>query len=288
MSNSMEKDKLSDAINQGNELGKLAKVLFDRATASFYTSMFIEIVAGSLGVIIGLMEISDKSKVIFAVFGFLLLAIAYYLRIKFEAVYENAETMRRQSVLAIGLGWKIGRIQFSDWRMFAGKKALQETEKNPLSLNYYASGEEVSPKRLLEMTQESAFWTRHLYCYLSFYVWLGFSLAILLFASVLTFSASGYIQQGLATKIVYITYLILPLILALDILNWGFRLNRLIASIRSIERGLETMEDEKFFDEKQILRLVFEYNCQLTQGFPIPGVFFNLYHDNIQSLWEKR
>lgn len=278
----------SDAIIQGKELGKLAKILFDRATNSFYASVGIEIIAGSLGIIIGLMEISDKTKILFAVVGFLLLSVAYYLRVKFEATYENAETMRRQSVLAIGLGWKIRKTQFSDWRMFAGKKALREIEKNPLDSNYYASDELVSPRRLLEMTQESAFWTRHLYCYLRTYLWIVFLLTVLLFILVLTFSASGYIQQGLAMKIVYITYLILPLILSLDILNWGLRLNRLINSTRNIENGLEMMEDENIFDEKEILRLVFEYNCQLTQGFPIPGICFNLHHDDIRSLWEKR
>jgi len=278
----------SNAIKQGEELGKLAKVLFDKSTSSFYSSMIVEAIAGSLGIVIGLMEINDKARIIFAVLGFSLLLIAYYLRSKFEATYENAETMRRQSVLAIGLGWEISKTQFSEWRMFAGKSALHKTEQNPLESNYYASSEVVGAKRLLEMTQESAFWTRHLYCYLKNYLWASFILSLILFVFVLTFSASGYIHQGLAMKIVYVTYLILPLILSLDILNWTLKLDRSIKSIRSIERGLESIEKESNFDEQQILRLVFEYNCQLTQGFPIPVMFFNIYHDDIQSLWDKR
>lgn len=278
----------SDAIKQGKELGKLAKILFDRATTNFYTSIIIEIIAGGLGIVIGLTNIEDKAKVIFAVLGFLLLSIAYCFRVKFEEIYENAETMRRQSVLAIGLGWMIGKTQFSEWRLFAGKKAIKETEQNPLDSNYYASNEVVGAKRLLEMTQESAFWTKHLYCYLRTYLFIGFILAVILFISVLTFSASGYVQQGLAMKIVYITYLILPLILSLDILNWLLKLNRTINSIKNIENGLEAIEKENNFDEQQILRLVFEYNCQLTQGFPTPDMFFKLYHDDIQSLWDKR
>jgi hypothetical protein len=105
---------------------------------------------------------------------------------------------------------------------------------------------------------------------------------------VLTVSTSGFIQQSLASKIVYVTYLILPLILSLDLLNWGARLNRLIGAVRRIEDNLEKIEDDETLDEKQILRMVFEYNCQLVTGFPIPVWFYKKYRGHIQFLWDKR
>lgn len=272
---------------QSTELGNLAKLLFDRAVFFWYLAVGIEIGAGILAVVAGLAAFSDKLNIILAVVGFLLFASAYYLKIRFESVYDNAETMRRQSVLADALGWPISRTQFSEWRQLAGKKILQKFEAQKPDPNYYATNQTTGPRRLLEMTQESAFWTRHLYTYLKSWVWAAFIIFIGFFFLVITFAASNVVQSSTALKIVYAVYLLLPLVLSLDMLKWGLRLENLIGSIKQIGSDLEVLEHEQDLPESKVLRLVSEYNCQVVAGFPVPNWFFMRHHDEIDALWKK-
>lgn len=275
-------------INQGAELTRLSQLLFDRGVKLFYGAVIIECVAGLGSVIFSIFEFSVQVKLVTAVIGFLLLTIAYSCKILFENTYDNAETMRRQSVLNSGLGWPITKTQFSEWRCLAGPKILQEVEVKPLDVNYFATAEQPGAKRLLQMTQESAFWTRHLYIALQKWIWPAFIFSVFFFVLVVTSSVSGYIPPSFGLKIVYIVYLILPLILTLDILGWALRLGRIIKALKAIEDDLETLENSENLSKEHVLRLVAEYNCQIVRGFPIPGWFFRSQHDYIASLWAKR
>lgn len=277
----------TEAKQQATELGNLAKLLFDRAVFFWYSAVGIEIVAGLLAVGAGLATLSDKVNVLLAVIGFLLFASAHYFKILFEKIYDNAETMRRQSVLADALGWSITKVQFSEWRQLAGKKILQKFGTQNPDPAYYATSQTTGSRRLLEMTQESAFWTRHLYTYLQSWVWGASAFFFLLFFLVITFAASNIVQSSTALKIVYAVYLLLPLVLSLDMLKWALRLGHLIGSIKQIEGDLETLESEQNLTEPKVLRLVSEYNCQVVAGFPIPKWFFKRHHDEIDSLWKS-
>lgn len=272
---------------QGAELGNLAKLLFDKAVRFFYGAIAIEVVAGVGAVIFGIFDFSDEQKITAAVVGFGLLAIAYYFKIRFEVIYDSAETMRRQSALNEGLSWPIPKTQFSDWRCLAGEKILSEADSHPLDPDYFATKKEPGPRRFLEMTQESAFWTRHLYTELKNWIWPIFVFAAFFFLLVVTLSASGYVQQSIALKIVYAVYLILPLVLTLDILGWALRLGRIIGTIKNIEEDMERLAGDENASIENILRLVAEYNCQLVRGFPIPGWFFRARHNYISNLWHK-
>lgn len=269
------------------ELEGLAKMLFDKAVGFRYWALFIEIGAGLLATFIAIIQPSENVIFFMAFVGFALLAVSYTFKICFAQTYENAETMRRQAVLANGLGWDIERVQFSEWRRLAGKNALKKIEDVRLDENYYATQQDPSPLRLLEMTQESAFWTRHLYVNIKFYLWIIFLVAVTLFLVVLTLTSTSVFASNISLQIAYVVYLLMPLILTLDVLGWAIKLTSLSSSIKKIEEDLERLKISENLNETSVLRLVFEYNCQLIQGFPIPNWFFNQQHDYIASLWER-
>ncbi len=279
---------ISETTRQGLELRSLSKLLFDRAVLQWYTAISLEIVAGLIPLITILTTFSLRGEVIIAFTGAFVLATAFYLKILFERTYDSAESMRRQSVFNEALGWSISKTQFSEWRRIAGDRLLRKLVSNGEDLEYFASRQDVGPRRLFEMTQESAFWTRHLYRGLEKYVWFGFTAATALLIAALTIAAAASLPESVALSIVYAVYLILPLVLTVNLLNWGIRLHRLAETIEGIEKDLERMEAESNCNEPQVLRLVDEYNCQLTAGFPIPGWFYQRMRNRINLLWDKR
>jgi len=269
---------------KGEELNQISRLLFDKASGKWYRAIIIEVIAGVLGATISLLNLTLTQNTALAIVGFLLLLWSYVGKLHFSNLYGAAETMRRQSVLTEALDWSISDIQFSEWRSKAGLKILKQFQLNPRDDDYYATREPASAKRLLEMTAESAFWTRHLYERLIYFV-AAFFVASVLLAVVTIGYATLPESANERLKIIYFLYLFLPTILSIDIFGWLTKLIEIKASIKDVERGLELLAADASLDTAQVMRLVSEYNCQLVSGFPIPNWFFNISHDDIKELW---
>lgn len=273
---------------QGEELNQLSRLLFDNAADKWYSGIAIEVLAGIFGIIIGVFSPQKDVRLILTIIGFLLIIARYVLKLLFEDIYDRAETMRRQSVLTESLDWPIDRTQFSEWRLKAGKKILDNFKLKPRDPDYYATQQAVGPKRLLETTLESAFWTRNIYSKIRLWVW-GL-LVIFIFSTILIISLTSLeaISSDLQSGIVYILYLFFPIVLSIDLFGWGLRLNKLSISIKEIECDLERLSGDSDITEVKVMRLVSEYNCQVVQGFPIHNRLFKMWHDEVQELWNKR
>lgn len=277
-----------DNQKRGEQLNQFARLLFDEAATNFYLSLAIEILSGLLAVVITLWKPSDDINFIFAIIGFALLAYAYFLRFRFDNQYDTAETMRRQSVLSEALDWPISTVQFSDWKLRASKATMQKMELEKRPDDYYETKANFGAKKLLEMTAESAFFTRCLYTKLQqilsiLLIVSGFSAFVVV--SVLPLSI---VPSQIALKVAYIVYLMLPIMLSIDLLGWVLKLSRLIKSIKEVETDIERLSNDSVIEEKQIMRLVSEYNCQVTCGFPIHNRLFKFWHNGIKKLWENR
>lgn len=277
----------TSTCQQGKELGLLAKFLFDKAVVFWYTAIGIEIFVSLFAIITTVTRLPEKFNISVAAVGFSLLAVAYCLKISFYGAYDTAETMRRQSVLTLALNWPISKVQFSAWRCLAGKNIIKKVDAFQPTHPYYSTKEKEPKLRLLEMTAESAFWTRHLYFYLKRYIRIIFIIALAFVVLVPTLASTDFLSHDFASKIVYIIYLFAPLILTLDVLGWAIKLGRLENAMQQIENDLENLAHEPLLDERKVLRLVSEYNCQVAAGFPVPSWFFNFYHDRIDALWVR-
>jgi hypothetical protein len=273
---------------QGEELNQLSRLVFRRATRFWYSAISIELAAGILGVGALIARPTQNWELLLAIVGFILFATAYYLKIVFDRRYEDAETMRRQSVLTEALNWPINRTQFSEWRLRAGRSLLREFEVESRDPDYYETQAVTGPKRLTEMTIESAFYTRHLYIEARKGVWIIFAVAAILIVGFMALAALPALPPKSSFWVTYFIFALLPVLLSIDLLYWGIKLNRLIYSLCRIEEGLDRIKEEERTELPQVLRLVAEYNCQVVRGFPIPDWFFNRHHDTIKALWNKR
>jgi hypothetical protein len=277
-----------DSRQIGNELNQLSRILFDDAASNWYASAGIEVIAGILGATLGVTGASGSWALLGAMVGLILFGWAYYLRLRFEHKYDLAETMRRQSILSEALGWPVERVQASEWRRRAGRKVVQQFTQRVREEDYYSTTEAIGPRRLAEMTLESAFWTRHLYGKLRIIVWATFVTALIVSALVISAPAFGVAPQAVAVRIATAVYILLPVLLTIDLLGWAIRLGRLMSGIREVETDLERIEGADIVDAQQVLRLVSEYNCLVVNGFPIHPRLYQRWHDEIHKLWARR
>lgn len=162
---------MTNQSQKGEELNQLSRILFDKASRLGWMGLGLECGGALLGVIGGYTFVEHESQVVNAIVVFLLFLIGYALRIHSSDIYDSAETMRRQSVFSEALGWQIPRTQFSIWREKAGKRVLSVFEREPRDPDYYSTTQEPGPRRLLEMTDESNFYTWHLYS--KIHLWTG-------------------------------------------------------------------------------------------------------------------
>lgn len=272
---------------RGEELSQLARLLFDAAARKWYGAGAIEIVAGALGVALGLLVIPDDLALLGAIVGLLLLFTAYLFRLWSEDQHESAEAMRRQAVLTEGLGWPVDRVQVSTWRAKAGRRILDKFSFTPRAEDYYTTEQDASPLKLAEMTMESAFYTRLLYTHLRVWVWIVLGVAALM--SALALFASGFEFTSAATdnRLVLAVSLLLPLVLSFDLLGWGLRLGRQIKRICDIEEELERLTNDGKIAETDVLRLTAEYNCEVANGIPVLSWLFWRWHNDIRDQWER-
>lgn len=277
-----------DSPTIGYELSQLARFLFDDATNNWYSSLGLQIIVGIAGTGVTIWQTTDNNKFGIAVGLFALLGWAYYLRIRFDENYDRAETMRRQAALSEGIGFPISDTQVSEWRRRVGSKILKRFDSEPRPDNYYASQKPIGSRRLLEMTIESAFYTRHLYSKLKEWIWLLLIGALILSFAVLTVLPFDFIPKSILLKAAYTLYLLLPILLSIDLLLWALRLERLSRSIYEIEKDMENLSKENNPQESHVIRLVSEYNCQVAYGTPIHNWLFKIWHDEINLLWNKR
>lgn len=277
-----------DNAKQGEELNQLSRLLFDTAANDWYLAIGIEILTALIGVGASIAILTNDWKLFLAIIGFILFTISYYLKLRFENTYDRAETMRRQSVITEALGWSIGQTQFSEWRLRAGKKILDMFKMKSRDKDYYATKKPEGSRRLLEMTTESAFFTRHLYCKLQGLIWLLFVIAVVFSIIVIGVSQFQFVSPNTRFFVVYGIYLLLPVMLTVDLLGLGLRLGRLSESIEEVEEDLERLDKEKRINETQVMRLISEYNCQVTSGVPVHSFLFRMWHDEINELWNKR
>ncbi len=276
-----------DNKQQGAELNQLSRVLFNEAATLWQWSIVLEIIAGFIGVICSLVQLTLEVDTAVSITIVLVLAISLYKRYRFEIIYEDAETMRRQSVLSEGLNWAIAVSQFNDWKNKAGSKILKKFSLQSRSSSYYESQQVPGPKKLAEMTFESAYWTKCLYRKLRNYFIIILVVSVGMLICVLSILPITHINVNLQIILINAIYLIIPVMLSIDLTGLVLKLSRNIQSLFDIEKSLETICQQNDPDIAEVMRLVSEYNCIVSGGIPIPNWFFSFHHDDIQASRSK-
>jgi hypothetical protein len=207
------------------------------------------------------------------------------LRFSFESIQDNAETMRRQSVLSEGLGWAIARAQYIEWRQLAGAKVLGHLALNPRPEEYYETKSAIGPERLAAMTFESLIWTIGLYRKVRGYLIIAILLSAILLVAVLSIAPLFDFSVSTRISLVYFVYLAIPLLVSIDLIGMYLRLSRSILTLSNMTSPLEALADSAPAETTEVLRMVSEYNCTLAAGLPIPKWVFERHYKEIAASW---
>lgn len=277
-----------DDPKKGEELNQRSRFLFDAAADNWYIALAVDAVVGITSAVLSYVKIEGLTKYLLAAGAIILVLIAYYLKLKFASQYDMAETMRRQSVLTEGLGYPIESTQFDVWKVRSGKRIDKRFRLEPRDPDYYGTKSNPGPTRLVEMLEESAFYTRNLYMrlrtlVLSVLVILVITLIVILLV-VPAFGSTNPFTMGAANAVL----VIVPIIVTADLLGTVMRLTRLINGITEIERDVERVKRAGNITEPEALRLVFEYNCLTALGYPIHNYLFYRWHPAIDQAWRER
>lgn len=278
----------AENIKQGEDLDYLAGLLFFRAATEWHWGVGLELTTGVMMVLISELHLPHVPKLLLALVGLILFGVAYYLRFASEDTFDLAETMHRQSTFSEGLGWPVNGYQFTEWKSRAGKKILTQLKNTPQHRRYWSSDSPPGPRRLLELTIQSSFWTRKLYKKLRTLLWWAFFIIIGLGLMMISASLLSTLPSAEQTSVASAVFLLLPALLVFDLLDWILKLNRLIEGIKEVEMDMERLLDQAELPEPQVMRLVSEYNATVSSGLPIHPRFYTRWHDEIKELWKMR
>jgi hypothetical protein len=99
---------------------------------------------------------------------------------------------------------------------------------------------------------------------------------------------SGAIHKSVELLLAQGFLLMVPIGLTVDLFGRAHKLGTLILGIRDVEEDLERLCGTPDMEERQVMRLVSEYNCQVAMGIPIHNWVFKRWHDEIKEMWVER
>lgn len=272
--------------DKSRKINQLSRLLFDKASNLFYGSILAELGLGVLVAVISPKLTQATHQYILSVVSLIMLLIIYWNKKAAETLHSDAETMRRQSVFSQALGWNLDIVSYQMWKDKADAKTLEKLEQTPLPKDYYATKQTDPAKKLLEMTNESAFWSMHF----NRRAKSVFGLILLLFTglTLVIFLALPYIQN--AQFIAQALVLLIPTLLSIDALGLLFRLHMNEKELLDIYCETTKLLNKEGLtkDQPLAIRWASEYNCLMVNRVPMYKYFYNWWHDDIQSKWDHR
>jgi len=210
---------------------------------------------------------------------------AVYFRAQVSAKKNAAEKGRRAVVVAFGLGKPLQGKELSDLRTrFSVSEAQAKAWEDA---DYYDSKEPPGPRRLLEMVQESAFWTTCLYRQSARRSWLFsalFALVSIGFLLVIVTIPSTEWRIKLAQA----SFLIVALLLARDHVGRSLAFMSASAEADAIDHRAEGLLAQASPDNDEALITVGDYNCIVESTPLVESGLYRRQRDQLSLVWKQR
>jgi len=209
--------------------------------------------------------------------------VAWALRRRANTIHAAAETARRSAMLTWAFASDREPIDASDLRATFGKR-IHEQAVHFEDPTYYSSELPPGTARLLEMLQESAFWSKHLYKLGGrLFLALVFGLlliTVLIFALLEPVGARGFLVGFARILVPVITFF-----LAFDLLGQGLDWLEARQVSDRIDRVLERASTAT---QEEILAWFTDYFAATASAPPIPTFLYRREHDRLDEEWHKR
>lgn len=227
-----------------------------------------------------------------AMIAFVGVFAAEFIRWRSDWWKSEGERAKRKWELTDGLGTVIEAKEIADWLTARSKKFLDDVAASEIQGSLFDSIQPEGPRRLIENTQESAWWSSHLSRRMVIYLifLLVFVLAIAfagLTVSIGTLKAIKVEQSGAAVQNVGgIICAVLVFVFSINIVRlladfWGFWSESTII-LKRCESLLELPEIEL----KAALCLIHNYQTARNAAPLLPTLVWKLNGDHFREQWE--
>lgn len=208
---------------------------------------------------------------------------AWLLRHRAQAHHSLGEEARRLAMVMNGFGEAKESTQAIDLRAKTGTTLLQAAEAldNP---GYYASTAPHGRWRLVEMLDESSFWSKHLYRAAAVEsLWLsGFVVVALLIAVLL---AAPFTDASTTLVVSRAAVIVLSVLITVDELGTALGWLHSAEAAASVNAQLERVDADT---EPLLLTLFADYSVAAATAAPIPERVYKREQARLNELWCKR
>jgi hypothetical protein len=200
-----------------------------------------------------------------------------------DAHYQLSEVVRRPAILLAGLGRQPSAIET---RGIAARLGISEQENRFDAETYYASKAPPGPHRLVDIVEESSFWTADLARHTANLLDIAFNVALLL----LFVALYGAIHAGLTSNFSDAASKILlafaTFYFASDTTQTARKYCDLAETSRRVAEQCGALKT-KFGSEllQEALILTDEYNCALAAAPIIPEMIYRRYRGRLNAAW---
>ncbi len=262
----------------------LCRSLFERSKRWGVAALSCGLCVFALGVIVILFEVIPK----IAPFLIALLSVASEIfHWQSNRIKDMAEAILRKLDWRDSFGWQISRDEMSDWLVRVPSSIKKKLPTADPGQEYFASGEDVGPKRAIENLQESAWWSKHMaeraaqICLWTTCIIVASSLAILIISiqTIRDFDTLSNIGRVVTSAIVII---------------FSRGLFRLTVSYYKFSREAEHVEVRAKhligsgpIDEIQVIKLVYEYQLNRATAPLIPTWVWKSKRADLNELWRE-
>lgn len=267
------------------ELTSLQRAEFDKASIYFRIIVVIQLVIASVA--IASVFVTDERLVYVAALIVAMLACAYAA---FGVLYKRsrslAERTRRLTLVNGGLGQEISPAQNRELKGRFSERTI-EAAKSYDSTNYYDVGSGPGPQRLVDMIEQSAFWSADLFRHSAIrsFLWGGGALLLAIFIFLLI--PLPLLSGGSEMSAARVVFALVPFFLSSEVVGSGIAYWMASDDLELLLGRIET-DNARGISIECALVLLTEYNSSVEGA---PTIFPGVYRSRkaiLNELWAQR
>ena len=201
--------------------------------------------------------------------------------------------MRRKLDMQNGLGWAVADHDVADLLLKTPSSVKNVAKGEVAKEPYFASTLEPGPRRLLEITRESSWWSRHLARKLALFCWGTFFVATILSLAGLFVSlqiASATMSPGRGptfATIARVVTSVLTLVLSLGTVKLALAYGDFEKKSAKIEESASRSIHASEASEIDAIKTAHEYTLARACAPMIPEWIWQWNRDELNALWSK-
>lgn len=247
---------------------------------------------GVLGLAIAsvLVEIDPRASAVIAFVGVL---VAECVRWRSDFWKDEGDAAKRRWELADGLGMNVDDGAIADWLAARPAGFLNDVTQDELKGSEFDTDEAAGPRRVIENTKESAWWSKHESRIIAWYLGIGLVVLLVAIFFVLTSSISGLnrdagtIDPKATQNIGAIICVVLAFVFSINVVRlladfvmFYFSSKNTVERCRHLLRGSQ-------LDQRDALLVQFDYQIRRNGAPLLPTFIWKLHGPHLRSEWKR-